>query len=239
MAIQLIADCFNDMVKLREAQDVGGRGMSKTYVTSKMACWVCGDTATVKRDLANPKYGYLGYMYSEAIPDDSQRCYCENCFKKIMDELNEENKTYIRLKKKRMFETALDRMEHQKIRMYDYREAINTVYDYFMGNLDKFDSSYEIMAAIVLIYNHIHIKPQARIDRYQVDFMLDEEHIILEIDGERHKGRKRFDSDRDADIKRKLGSDWEIIRISTECLDMNVTRLVAAIDAVMDSRYKP
>lgn len=213
--------------------------MAKADVQSEMKCWVCGDKATHKRNISVPKYGFKHeYMWSVPVPDDSQRCFCKKCFDAFMTEQIEDNKAYVRLKKKRMFARALDLMEHQKIPMYDYREAINTVQEYFMNNLDKFDSSYEIMAAIVLIYNHIHIKPQAKIDRYQVDFMLDEEHIILEIDGDRHKLRKGYDSGRDADIKRILGKDWEIIRISTECLDMNVTKLVSAIEAVMDNRHK-
>lgn len=209
-----------------------------TNVNKNLECWICGGEATHKRNLAVPKYLFGGYLYSNPVPDESQRCYCKRCFDNTMAELREENKTYIRIKKKRMFERALDRMEHQKIPMYDYREAINTVEEYFAENLDKFDSSYEIMAAIVLIHNHIHIRPQYKIDRYQVDFLLDEDHIVLEIDGDRHKSHKKYDSGRDADIKRILGNDWEIIRISTECLDMNVTRLVTAIEAVLDNRYK-
>lgn len=212
--------------------------MTKSYVTTEQKCWKCGGTATVKRDLATPRYMFGEYLYSKPVRDESQRCYCKKCFEDVMSELREENKTYIRLKKRRMFERALDKMEHQKIPMYDYRDAINTVQEYFDNNLDKFDSSYEVMAAIVLIHNHIHIRPQYKIDRYQVDFLLDEDHIILEIDGDRHKNRKRFDSERDSDIKRIMGKDWEIIRISTECLDMNVTRLVKAIEAVMDNGYK-
>lgn len=210
--------------------------MGKDCTQNYMKCWICGGKATRKRNLQIPKNLFGQYVYSIPVRDDAQRCYCSKCYNKVMTEISEENKLYIKLKKKRMFETAVDRMEHQKIRLYDYKEAIDTVYEYFMDNLDKFDSSYEIMAAIVLIHNHIHIKPQARIGSYQVDFLLDDDHVIIEIDGERHKHRKSYDSDRDREIKSILGNDWEIIRISTECLDMNATKLVNAMNAVLDHR---
>ena len=203
----------------------------------EMTCWICGGKATRKRDLKNPKMMFGEYLYSTPVRDDSQRCYCDKCFDKVMKEISDENKLFIKLKKKRMFETAVDRMEHQKIRLYDYKEAIDTIYEYTMENLDKFDSSYEIMAAIVLIHNRIHIKPQAKIGSYQVDFLLPDDHVIIEIDGDRHKHRKTYDTERDRDIKKALGNDWEIIRISTECLDMKATKLVDAMSAVLDHRH--
>lgn len=212
--------------------------MKQRYVGSDRTCWICGAPATVKRDLANPQTLFGQYLCSHPVHDDSQRCYCKKCFEETMLTLREENKQYILLKKKRMFERAVDRMEHQKIHLYDYKEAIDTVYDYLMENLDKFDSSYEIMAAIVLIHNHVHIKPQARVGRYQVDFMLDDDHIILEIDGDRHAHRKAYDSIRDESIRSELGTDWEVIRIKTECLDMKATKLMDAIEAVLDYRHR-
>jgi very-short-patch-repair endonuclease len=155
-----------------------------------------------------------------------------------MAEQKRENELYIRLKKKRMFEAALDRMEHQKIRLYDYKEAIDTIQEYLMENLDKFDSSYEVMAAIILIHNRVRIKTQFQICGYQVDFLLPDDHVILEIDGDRHKYNKTYDSKRDKHIKDALGPDWEIIRISTECLDMKATKLIDAIEGVLDYRHR-
>lgn len=207
-----------------------------TDCARNVPCWICGGRATKKRDLKNPKKMFGEYLYSVPIEDDSQRCYCDKCYDKVMKEIREDNRQYVKLKKKRMFEKAVDRMEHQKIRLYDYKEAITTIYDYMMENLDRFDSSYEIMAAIVLIHNRIHIKPQAKVGPYQVDFMLEDDHVIIEIDGDRHKHRKEYDRDRDYSIKKILGNDWEVIRISTECLDMNATRLVTAMNTVIDKR---
>ena len=60
--------------------------------------------------------------------------------------------------------------------------------------------------------------------------------MVLEIDGERHKNRKKYDSERDAYIKQQLGYGWDIIRIKTEYLDMNASRLVDAIDKVIEYR---
>lgn len=201
-----------------------------------LKCWICGNEATRKRDLRSPQPYWSEYFHTTPVRNETQRCYCDGCYEKVMQELKEENELYIKLKKKRMFETAVDHMEHQHINLYEYKDAIDTVQEYFENNLDKFDSSYEVMAAIVLIYNHIHIKPQAKVGKYQVDFLLDDDHIVLEIDGERHKHRKKYDADRDFDIKKILGQDWDIIRINTTYLDQKVTKLVDAINNVIDFR---
>ena len=59
---------------------------------------------------------------------------------------------------------------------------------------------------------------------------------LLEIDGERHKYSGLRDKERDKEIKKALGSGWEIIRIKTDYLDQNAKKLVDAIDAVLESR---
>jgi very-short-patch-repair endonuclease len=114
----------------------------------------------------------------------------------------------------------------------------SVIQEYLMENLDKFDSSYEVMAAIILIHNRVRIKTQFQICGYQVDFLLPDDHVILEIDGDRHKYNKTYDSKRDKHIKDALGPDWEIIRISTECLDMKATKLIDAIEGVLDYRHR-
>lgn len=197
-----------------------------------MLCWICGKEATKTRDLAYADK----YMILQPIKKYQQRCYCDECFKKVMDEMLADKREYVRLKKKMMFERAVNILEHQKMNIYKYQEAIKAVQEYAAENPDKFDSSYEMIAAIILIYHRIECKLQQKIGRYQVDFVLPVEHIILEIDGERHKHRKAYDSERDAFIKAELGGDWQIMRISTECLDMHANRLIKAINKLSDYR---
>lgn len=143
---------------------------------------------------------------------------------------------YIKLKKKRMYESAVDNLEHQKISFVDYERAIKHVEKYVNEFPDKFDSSYEMIAAIILVHNNIKCKPQYKIGNYQVDFLLTEKKVVLEIDGERHQYKKSYDKKRDECIKKELGAGWEIIRIPTDLLDERASKLCDAIDKVIDYR---
>lgn len=196
-----------------------------------MKCWICGNPATKTRAIGTND-GFTITPFEE----HHQRCYCEDCFSSVMAEKAQDTHEYIRLKKKLMFERAVDILEHQNIDLYQYREAINAVQEFAAEKPDKFDSAYEMLAAIILVQNRVQCELQYKIGPYQVDFMLPCEYVILEIDGERHKHRKSYDSDRDKYIKSKLGQNWEIIRIKTEYLDEHADRLVTAIRRVCERR---
>lgn len=203
---------------------------------AELSCWVCGGKATISR-----KYSleYTGKVLFDE-PNKHRRCYCQKCFDEVMEREAEEEKAYTLLRKKRMFETAIRNLEKQKMDFEKFKDAIETIEQYNLENLNKFGSSYEIMAAIILVHNHVKIKPQANVGKYQVDFLLPEEHIVLEIDGDRHETEeaRTRDSWREKDIKKILGSEWEIVRISTYCLDKKADKLVSAMDKVLDYRLE-
>lgn len=201
-----------------------------------MKCWECGGEATKTRKLSVACRTYGERIYSESVPNSKQRCYCDECFKKHMTEMQKEDELFIKLKKKRMYESAVDKLEHQNLSFIEYEEAIKAVGEYAIECPDKFDSSYEMIAAIMLIHNHIRCKVQYKIGKYQVDFMLPEKKVVLEIDGEVHKHKKAYDNQRDKYIKEQLGVDWNIIRIPTELLDQHADRLCSAIEKVVDYR---
>lgn len=197
-----------------------------------MKCWICGNEAT--KTLATKTYldGYWEYQE----PSKYVRCFCDKCFDKVREQMKEDEAEYVRLKKKQMFNTALANLETQNVDLYKLRPAIDKVEEYIIRNPDKFDSSYEIIATIVLINAGIKFQLQKKILRYQVDIYIPSHKIIVEIDGERHKNRKTFDKERDEKIIDEVGYDWNIIRIPTECLDKNAIKLVKAIDHVMKYR---
>lgn len=198
---------------------------------AKNRCWICGveesdDVVLVNRrgeDLNCPRV----VMY---------RCYCKNCKEDLDMEDTEFHSLYVRLRKREMFKKACDKLESQGARMYEYRKAIQLVQNNIETYPDNYDSSYEVLAAIVLIQHGLQIKMQCKIGRYQVDVMIPSIHVILEIDGDRHKYHKEHDSNRDARIKAKLGSDWDIIRIRTEYLDQDARKLIQAIKSVIEYR---
>lgn len=202
-----------------------------------MKCWICGkDNVTVSRELKHPvKLRHQPTLYVENSLE-SQRCYCQECFDRHMDRLKRENDVYIKLKKRRMLEKAIDILEHQDIKLYEFRNAIKAVGEFIEENPDKFDSSYEMLAAIILIKHRIRCKMQYKVGRYQIDLLLPDMFVALEIDGERHKHTKIEDSRRDFTIKMILGSQWEIVRIKTDYLDQHAEHLLDAIKEICDER---
>jgi len=164
------------------------------------------------------------------------RRYCSKCNEIITKQEEEERKQYILLKKKEMYKKALHILEMQNLKMYDYKEAAEVVRDKLLNDPDKFDSSYEVLTAIILVKNHIYSKLQYKIGKYQVDFLLPEIGVVLEIDGERHKFRKLYDNNRDIDIRSALGPGWDIIRLKTTYLDQHAERIPEAINAVIEYR---
>lgn len=206
----------------------------------KIKCWECGKI--VEQEVKHseiPEGVIIPEEFLASLPSEPSfwyRCYCDECYKRVYEEEKRDIEEYIRLKKKGMFRRALRILEHQATDMYDYKDAIKVVEDFLNAHLDKFDSSYEIVAAIVLVKNRIHSKMQYKIGKYQVDFLLPEWYVVLEIDGVHHKLHKKADSNRDAYIKRALGNPWEIVRIKTDYLDMNAKALPDAIQRVLQYR---
>ena len=196
-----------------------------------MKCWPCGKTATRTNVIK-----FDGMSYIEESPSRKYRSYCEKCLAMVKQTETEEKEMYVKLRKRMMFRKACATLESQNIDMYSYREAISVVSDYLENNPDKVDSSYEALAAIVLVKNRIYSKMQYKVGRYQVDFLLPEHLIVLEIDGERHRTRKGYDSVRDQEIKKLLGEPWEIVRITTDCLDMDAKKIPEALDKVLKYR---
>ena len=194
-------------------------------------CWECGKVAHRTRITE-----YDGFSYTEKPISIWNRCYCEECKAKLDKQEKEEMELYIKLKKKEMFLKACCLLEKQETKMYEYKDAIEVVREHLEKNPDKYDSSYEVLAAIILVHNRIYTKMQYKVGKYQVDFLLPEWLVVLEIDGERHKHRKEYDTKRDIYIQNALGEGWDIVRIKTDYLDMNAKKLPEAIEKVIDYR---
>ena len=195
-----------------------------------MKCWICGETAT------RTKLAYDNGFWDMPELTEKRRCYCESCFKQFEKQETEDRKLYVKLRKREMLRKAVNLLEKQNTNMYAYKEAIETVQDFIETNPDKIDSSYEALTAIVLVHSRIHSKMQYKVGKYQVDFLLPELLVVLEIDGERHKHKKNYDSIRDKEIKKMLGEPWEIIHITTDNLDKNAKKIPRAINKVLEYR---
>ena len=194
-----------------------------------MKCWICErETTPTQKIKIDP------ITRSRHISNSNMRAYCPECKKKHEEEVKQDKDHYVILKKKVMFERALELMERQDCNMETYRNSVVRVQRYLYANWDKFDSADELIAAIVLIKEGLQIKMQHRVGNYQIDILIPEKKIALEIDGERHKHRQEYDSWRDIEIKQALGDGWEVVRIGTHHLEKNCGKLIAAIDALKD-----
>ncbi len=225
------------IIKMGEAHQAGSRQKRCHNVledTKMQKCWICGKDAVEHRNIGERNAALL----NDFVPfsEETQRCYCQECFAKVTEESKRDTAEYIRLKKKLMFERAVRILERQGLDIYHYKEAIQAVGEFAEEKPDKFDSSHEMIAAIMLIDNEISCELQHKVGRYQCDFFIPSMKVVLEIDGEHHKSRKTYDTHRDAEIMRILGRDWNIIRIKTEYLEQKAEALVDAIESVLLKR---
>lgn len=204
-------------------------------------CWLCGKPAT--RTLTNDKHEqgegtWFSRDQNEIIEDGTHRAYCEECFKKEREKLSIRKRQYIVLKKQLMFERAIRSLERQNVAIYHYKDLIQDFEAFVEEDPDLFDSSEEMLAMLILADNGIKVKPQFKIGRYRVDFLIPSMKVVLEIDGDRHGARAYEDNNRDILLRSVLGEDWEVVRIGTEFIDANAEKIVDAIKAVKEKKQK-
>ena len=120
-----------------------------------------------------------------------------------------------------------------------YKHGIQWVQDN-IGKSGWFQSTEEVMVTLELIRRKVNAHHQVKVYNYVVDFVLPEMKVILEIDGKLYHGKekKQYETIRDELICEKFGEEWELIRIDTENINTNVTRLLLAINAVLRRRKR-
>lgn len=186
------------------------------FVKYVISCWTCG----TKVEVEDASF--------------SVRAYCEPCEKAYNEKKTADLKEYVRLKALIMHERALRMLEKQDAKLYLYKEASEVVLEFALMPGERFSSSHEMVAAMELLRNRIKVKTQQTVGQYRVDFVIPEMHVILEVDGYMHKTSKIKDSQRDIDLRKTLGLEWEIVRISTKHIEEHASKLVQAIEAVAD-----
>lgn len=141
-------------------------------------------------------------------------------------------------KKLKKLKTAIKRISG-KTDIRPYKNAIEWVEKNLYKN-GWFQSTEEIMTALELIHRNVKAHHQVRVYDYFVDFVLPDYKVILEIDGKLFHGNDRAEKEhiRDEVIAGKFGDGWEVVRIDAENINMNITKLVPAIKAVLKERHK-
>lgn len=141
--------------------------------------------------------------------------------------------------KEKKFKTALKRLERINIVMHGkYKDAANKVHEK-LHNDGWFQSTEEIITAIELEKNNIKYRHQVKFgSRYVVDFVLDDEKIVLEVDGKLFHTKDKLVKEnlRDDLILLNLGTDWEVVRITDDLINQNIKKLIPAIRKLKEKR---
>lgn len=211
----------------------------------KINCWECGREfeKNIETEWEALVYAAVRRMaeYKTPLPAPKKawkRFYCKDCQPIVRRDQEETKRLYIETKTKITIDRAISTLEKQRLDIYDYQDAIRRVEAYARQYPEKFDSSYEIIAAVMLLKSGVDIKPQHKIGPYRVDFYIPKWKCILEIDGERHKDRLLEDSNRDKKLREELGAEWEVVRIPTGFLDTNAKEIVRAIKELKANKQK-
>ena len=139
--------------------------------------------------------------------------------------------------KDKKLENAINRIKQRVRNFGKYDEAIKIVKD----NLYKknwFDSTEEIMVAIELLHKKVNLRHQVKMGRYRADFVLPNYKIVLEVDGVmfHNENTRKREQLRDNLIILSLGAEWEVIRITDELINENITRLLPALLRIKEKR---
>lgn len=161
---------------------------------------------------------------------------CKDCRTELVRQTREEGNAISTDKKLKKMKDAVKRIS-KVADITPYEDAIRLV----KQNLNRcglYQSTEEIMVALELIRRNVKSHHQVRIFEYTVDFILPDMKVALEIDGKIYHGKDKleYQSIRDDAIMYKLGKGWEMIRISTDNINQNITRLIPGINAVLVRR---
>jgi len=83
---------------------------------------------------------------------------------------------------------------------------------------DKYGSTPEAIAAIVLLKCGYRVITQQHVSDYTCDFVLPDEKIVIEVDGSIFHADEAKQEIRDMSIKYNLGNEWEILHIPADSL---------------------
>ena len=186
-------------------------------------CWKCGKKI---------KY------YDEP----NERVFCNECKEEHVREYNKILKQQQKIRAIIMLEKAITILESSPAYAHEYKKS----YEYIKVKLEEkptlFKSAEEVLVAMILHNFNYNFYANYKIKKYYVDFYIPELEVCLEVDGERHKSKTKYDKKRDIEIREELGSNWEVVRIPTNIIPTNPDKLIDAIitlkKEMQDSRKK-
>ena len=186
----------------------------------KQICWVCGETI--------PQDQFYGYG----------RRFCEKCETEHIERYKGVVQGYAIAKNRVTFERAMRLMEKAGCEMSKYKRYARAVERHSAENPEQYRSSDEMIAAVVLLEAGYDFEMNKTVGKYTVDIFIPGLCVCVEIDGDRHKYSKKEDGQRDLEIRRKLGSKWEIVRLPTKYIEKAPEKVAEAVKAVYDLKKR-
>lgn len=183
-------------------------------------CWGCGTVVTME------------------FESPINRVWCPDCREEYPKIIEQKRNEYIKLKSELMLNRALRIIEKQHAKLYQYQEAAEAIADKIKVAPESFASAQEMIAVMELLRNCVKTKIQQNIGSHRVDIVLPTEKAVVEIDGYMHKHSKLKDYQRDIDIRKELGADWEVVRIPVKYIEENVSQLLPAIREIREYKQK-
>lgn len=113
----------------------------------------------------------------------------------------------------------------------DYSKAAKVIEKHIDREPCFFSSGDEILAGLELLRQGVRIIPQQKVGSYRIDFAIPKEKIALEIDGTIYHGAERREQEarKDLAIAKGLGLDWVVVRVDTEVMKKDITKLWPAV----------
>lgn len=192
------------------------RAIGGCYVPLDEKCWVCG------ADIAK----------SFQATDVMSGRFCREHWMVHTREYKRTVADYLKLKNHIMFERSMRKLENCGFNMTDIRREAYAIRDHSADFPELYKSSDEMIAAVVLLKAGVDFEINYNVGKYIVDFFIRDWCLIVEIDGERHDNTALKDSKRDAELRRMLGDEWEVIRIPTQYIEQNPAKIPEAIKAL-------
>lgn len=183
-------------------------------------CWNCGKEI--------PDYEFFG----------QGRRFCTECEEQHMADYKGFLSEYLIAKTRIMFERALRYMEKAQCSMTRYKRFARAVERHAAANPEQYRSSDEMIAAIVFLEAGLDFEMNRRVGNYVVDMYVPSLRVCVEIDGDRHKYSLKADCERDIELRKQLGADWEIVRIPTDYVERNPAKLVQGVKEIASFRRK-
>jgi len=163
---------------------------------------------------------------------------CKDCRKELVKLASSSQRTTSIDKKEEKLKEAVKRIS-KVTDISHYENAIIKVRSGF-NNPQYYQSTEEIMVALELSRRGVETYHQVRVYDYRVDFVIPQYKVALEIDGAPFHGKEKQHREalRDEVIADKMGDGYEVIHIPADNINLNITKLLPAIKAVLARRRR-